>query len=40
MNYRVSLEEGMVENVYPSVTMKVGELFIDPQMESTDGGHP
>lgn len=39
MNYRVTHEEGMVENVYPLVTMKVGELFIDPQMENTDGGH-
>lgn len=28
---------GMVENVCPSV--KVGGLFTDPQMESSDGGH-
>lgn len=29
----------MGENLYPSVTMKVGKLFIDPQQENTDGGH-
>lgn len=26
-------------DLYPSVTMKVGKLFIDPRRESTDGGH-
>lgn len=36
MNYGVTNVEGTVENVYPSV--KVGELFTDPQMESVDGG--
>lgn len=36
MNYGATSEG---ENLYPSVTMKVGKLFIDPRQESTDGGH-
>lgn len=40
MNYGVTHGGGgMDENLYPSVTTKVGKLFIDPRQESTDGGH-
>lgn len=38
MNNRVSHEEDLEEDVYPSVTMQIGELFIDPQKDSTNGG--
>lgn len=38
MNNRVTHEEGLEENLYPSVTMQVGELFIDPQKDGTNGG--
>lgn len=37
MNNRVSHEEDLEEDVYPSV-MQIGELFIDPQKDSTNGG--
>lgn len=40
MNYGVNHGGGdMGENLYPSVTVKVGKLFIDRLQESTDGGH-
>lgn len=38
MNNRVTHEEGLEEKLYPSVTMQVGELFIDPQKDGTNGG--
>lgn len=39
MNYGVTHKGGMEENWYPSVAMKVGKLFIDPQQVGPDGGH-
>lgn len=39
MNYRVTHEESLEENLYLPVAMKVGELFIDIEKQSTHGGH-